>query len=98
MRVTPIPLTEKQKQFLRRSKGIKAPWSRDGEYSSSMVYQTRENSSPKEREYYAPVRANFVPCKPHGKSGCRLSHEKRLILLEKSLKRAAFFASLGVVV
>ncbi len=50
----------------------------------------------KVREYLAPVDINFVPRRPRGSSGCRLSHEKRLLILQKHEARAAFFASLGV--
>jgi len=48
------------------------------------------------REYLAPVDVNFVPRKPRGSSGCRISHEKRLLILEKHAKRTSFFAELGV--
>lgn len=49
------------------------------------------------REYLGPVVAAYVaPRKKHGGSGCRMSHEKRLLVLERSEKRAAFFAELGV--
>jgi hypothetical protein len=54
------------------------------------------NTVVKVREYLAPVDLNFVPRKPRGSSGCRLSHEKRLLILQKYEKRAAFFAELGV--
>jgi hypothetical protein len=54
---------------------------------------------PKEREYLAPVKKNFVPTgfgrKRHPLQ-CKLSHEKRLVILEKAERRVAFFAELGV--
>jgi hypothetical protein len=88
MRVTSPPLNDKQKRYLRRSKGIKAPFSLD----------TAPPAFKNVRDYFAPVDANFIPCKPRGRSGCRMSHEKRLLLLTRALDRKAFFASLGVLV
>ncbi len=81
-----IPLNERQKAHIRRSKGLKKPWSLDSE----------PHPVKKVREYLAPVDLHFVPSKPRGRSGCRLSHEKRLLLLEKATRRAAWFAELGV--
>ena len=50
------------------------------------------------REYHAPVLASYVP-KRRG-SGCRLSHEKRALILAKAearmVARRELFASLGV--
>ena len=54
------------------------------------------NTVVKVREYLAPVDLNFVPRKPRGSSGCRLSHEKRLLILQRHERRVAFFAELGV--
>lgn len=48
----------------------------------------------KVRTFNAPMVVGYVP-KRRG-SGCRLSHEKRLLVLERCEKRAAFFAGLGV--
>ena len=81
------PLTEKEKAFRRRSLGIKQRFASDVPTS---------NAVKKERDYLAPVDPKFIPSKPRGSSGCRLSHEKRLLILERHERRAAFFAELGV--
>jgi len=80
------PLTEKEKAFRRRSLGIKSRFAADNSKSNAV----------KERDYLAPVDPKFIPSKPRGSSGCRLSHEKRLLILERHEKRIAFFAELGV--
>ena len=49
------------------------------------------------REYLAPVKPDFVP-RGFGRKIKRLSHEKRLLILQKADKRREFFAGLGVVV
>ena len=82
------PLTEKEKAERRRRLGIVQP--------RSAAVGPKPIDKPKERDYLAPVDPKFVPCKPRGHSGCRLSHEKRLLILERHEKRAAFFAELGV--
>jgi hypothetical protein len=60
------------------------------------VEPEHDTTVKKVREYLAPVDIMFVPRKPRGSSGCRLSHEKRLLILQKHEKRVAFFAELGV--
>jgi len=62
------------------------------------VEPDHDTSVKKVREYLAPVDLNFVPCKPRGRSGCRMSHEKRLLILQRHIKRVEFFAELGVTV
>jgi hypothetical protein len=80
------PLTEKEKAYRRKSLGIKQRFAAD----------QPQDTSVKQRDYLAPVKANFVPCKPRGRSGCRMSHEKRLLILQRAEKRVAFFNELGV--
>jgi hypothetical protein len=47
------------------------------------------------REFDAPVVAGFKPPKiRRGKSGCRMSHANRLLVLQKASDRAAFFAAI----
>ncbi len=60
------------------------------------VEPDRDTTVKKVREYLAPVDLNFVPAKPRGRSGCRMSHEKRLMVLCRHEARVAFFAELGV--
>ena len=80
------PLTEKEKAYRRRSLGIKQRFAADAP----------KDTSVKEREYLAPVREDFVPSKPRGRSGCRISPEVRSMVEGRKASRRAFFASLGV--
>lgn len=73
-------LMAKQKKYLLRH--AKARWAFDADGKPVV----------KVREYLAPVDVHFVP-KRRG-SGCRMSHEKRLLILERSSRRAEFFAAL----
>lgn len=80
-------LSETQKRALRRERGLKQRWSLD---------TVRPSDVKTVREYLAPVKADFVPAKPRGRSGTRLSPEKRAMVAAKSVARREFFASLGV--
>lgn len=84
------PLTDKEKRYIRRLKGIKTP------FSHEMVNGVEVVEPKKARDYFAPIKRDFVPAKPRGRSGCRLSHEKRMLVLEKASRRAEWFAGLGV--
>lgn len=81
-------LTERQKQYIRRLKGIKKPFSLD----------TAPAPIKKVREFNAPMVQGFIPCKPRGRSHIRLSHEKRSAILAAAFARhaarQAFFAEL----
>jgi hypothetical protein len=77
-------LLMKQKRYALRH--TKARWALDAE----------GNPVVKVREYLAPVDAHFVPRKPRGRSGVRMSHEKRMQVLARLDKRREFFAGLGV--
>lgn len=79
------PLSEKQKAHLRRVNGIKVQWSQDRD----------PPPVKKVREFDAPVKPGFVPAKPRGRSGCRMSAAKRAMVLDRAVRRAEFFASLG---
>lgn len=76
--------TKKRKFELRHTK---ARWAVDAGNSPTVKKVT---------EYLAPTNVFYVPCKPRGRSHVRLSHEKRLLILERHEKRVAFFAELGV--
>lgn len=80
------PLTEPEKRWLRRSKGIVLP--------HSAAVGPKPFDGPKDRNFLAPKRLDYVPCKPRGRSGCRMSNEKRMLVLQRALDREAFFASL----
>ena len=78
-------LTEREKAYRRRTLGLKKPFSAD-------------NPAPavkKVREYLAPVKPSHVPT-VRGRTGCKLSSAKRLMVQQKSAQRREFFASLGV--
>ncbi len=78
------PLTEREKAYLRRSKGIVMPF--------SAATGPAHASKPKERDYLAP--SNYKPFKR--KPGrCVLSPEKRAMVERRKADREAFFASLG---
>jgi hypothetical protein len=87
MRVTSPPLTEKQKRYLRKVNGTKKPFALD---------MVRPDNRNKEREYYAPIKASYKPCRLRGNSGTRLSEAKRAMVRSRLDARAAFFAELGV--
>lgn len=79
------PKSEKQKAFARRSNGIKVRWSKDHD---------AVNTKPKERDFLTIVKADFVPRKPRGRSGCRLNDATRARLMQRVSLREAFFASI----
>lgn len=83
-------LRAKKRKFELRH--TKARWAVDNEN----LLTAQGVSQLEVREYLAPVKPDFVPRKPRGRSGCRMSHAKRLLVLDKALRRAEFFASLGV--
>ena len=83
-------LSDAEKRALKRFKGIKAPFSQDT-VNGNMVSVTPVRNW---REFNAPMRSGFVPM-VRGR-GARMSHEKRLLLLQRNDARRAFFASLGV--
>ena len=76
--------SEKQKAYSRRLNGIKVRFSLDKE----------PPAIKKSRDYLCPVRADYVAPKPRGRSHVRMSHEKRLAILERHEAREKFFASL----
>lgn len=78
------PLSEKQKRYLRRLKGIKKPFSLDNPVPAIK----------KVREFNGPMREGFVFAKPRGRSGTRMSNAHRAAMVQRSNERAAFFASL----
>lgn len=79
------PQSEKQKAFNRRANGIMVRWSQDRD----------PPAMKKSREFVAPTKPDYVPRKPRGRSGCRLSDAVRAKLNERHAAREAFFASLG---
>lgn len=85
MRVTSPPLTEPQKRYRRKALGIKKPFSKDLDTD-----QTVKRS----RDFMVCMRLDWTPAKPRGRSGTRLSHEKRLLILARHEAREIFFASI----
>lgn len=82
------PMTAREKAARRRKLGIVQP------HSAAIGPKVIE--APKERDYFAPVKEGFVPAKPRGRSGCRISPEVRAMVEGRKASRRAFFASLGV--
>ena len=80
------PLTDKEKRYLRRSKGIVLP--------HSAAVGPKPVDVPKERDYLAPKKPGFVPRKPRGSRVAFLSPEKRAMVQRRAADREAFFASL----
>lgn len=74
-------LTEPEKRYLRRLKGIKAPFSLDA----------AQPAFKRTREFNAPTSFHGLKAR---RGRCIISHEKRLLILERHEKRAAFFAEL----
>ena len=78
------PRTEKQKAFARRANGLKMRWSQDREAAPVK----------KSRDFLSCVSKDFVPAKPRGNSGTRLSAAVRAAVAARRQAREAFFASL----
>ena len=81
-----VPSNDKQKARARAANGIQMPFAR-GVGPATIV-------PPKERDYLAPQRNDYVPCKLRGRSGTRLSPEKRAMVAARRAARDAFFASI----
>lgn len=81
------PLTEREKAYLRRSKGIVLP--------HSAAVGPKPLDVPKEREYLTAVRADYVaPRKRRDGSGSRLSPVIRAMVQRKREANANFHAEL----
>ena len=78
--------TDAEKRAIKRLNGTRDRWSMD----------TPAHPVKAVREYLAPVDPSYRPPRLRGRSGTRLSHEKRAMVLDKAYRRAAFFASIGV--
>lgn len=81
-----LPLSDKQKARARAAKGIQMPFARG--VGPAVV------APPKDRDFLAPTRADYKPPRLRGRSGSRLSPEKRAMVELRRDARAAFFASL----
>jgi hypothetical protein len=79
-------LSDREKRYLKSSKGIKAPF-------SLATLDDAPVTVKKVREFNAPHSHGHIRNR-RALSGCRMSHEKRLLVLERCDKRAAFFAAL----
>lgn len=79
-------LSEIQKRYNRRAKGIVKPF--------SAAIGPVETDKPKERDFLVCMRADFKPARIRGRNGCRLSDAKRAELTAHHAAREAFFASL----
>jgi len=81
------PLTDREKRFIRRSKGIVLP--------HSAAVGPKPDDKPRDRDYIAPRKAGYVaPRKRRGGSGSRMSPEKREMVRQRALEREAFFRSI----
>ena len=79
MRVTSPPMTERQKRYIRTSKGLKARWSHD----------TVVNNGVKEREFTTFVKEAWTPPrKKRAGNGSRISDEVRALLVMRNAARA----------
>lgn len=77
-------LEEREKRALRRAKGTRARHSLD----------TPAPAMKKTRDYYAPVKAGYLPPKPRGRSHVAMGATSRVALSVKASKREAFLASI----
>jgi hypothetical protein len=75
--------SEKQKAFLRRSRGIKQRFAADNDKP------TKVKTS---RDYLCPMKAGFVPRKPRGRSHVVMGKEARDATVRRHEAREAFFA------
>ena len=82
-----VPATDKQKAVMRRLNGIQMPFSKGVGPAQPKVVKVRE-------DFLAPIKPDFVPRKPRGRSGCRMSDAVRKQLAERKAAREAFFRSL----
>lgn len=81
-----VPSSDKQKARARAANGIQMPFAR--------TVGPIEIKPPKDRDFLAPMRADYKPPKLRGASGTRLSPAKRAMVELRRDARAAFFASL----
>lgn len=84
-------LTELEKRYLRKLKGIKAPHSREIVNGNEVRVTPVRNWNSKMREFNAPTSFHGLKAR---RGRCVISHEKRLLILERHEARAAFFAEL----
>lgn len=64
------PVSEKQKKYLRKVRGIRKPFALDGE----------QPEVKKVREFNGPVKADWKPARRRGANCCRLSDAKRVAI------------------
>jgi len=80
---------DQQRAYLRRSNGVKSRWAADG--NTILLTPVRN----KDRAFNAPTKLHGLKAR---RGRCVLSHEKRVLILEKAFAkaeaRAAFFAEL----
>lgn len=81
------PMTDKQRARNRSARGIQMP-------HASGVGPAPISKPNNEREFIAPMKADYRPPRLRGRSGTRLSPEKRAMVERRRDLRAAFFASL----
>ena len=81
------PITERQKRFLRKQRGIAQPL--------SAATGPAVSDKPKLREdYLCPMKPGFVPRKPRGRSHVLMGRDARDKIAARLKLREAFFASL----
>lgn len=80
------PLSEAQKRHNRRVRGVVM--------RRSSAVGPVEIQKPKARDFLTCVKSDYVPAKPRGRSGCRMSPAKRALVMAKRSAREAFFATI----
>jgi hypothetical protein len=85
------PLTDKEKARLRALNGVKARWAADNGGIIKPLVKTV-------RDYRETIDVKLPRRLKRGTSGCRLSHEKRVLILERSEKRTHMRAALQDVI
>lgn len=79
------PTSDKQKAFLRRTNGVKQRFAEDKPLPAFKAT----------RDYLCPVKADYVPPKPRGRSHVVMGKAARAAMVARSAAREAFFQSLA---
>jgi hypothetical protein len=76
------PTSDKQKRYLKRVHGIKQMFAEDKPLPAFKA----------SRDYLCPMKSDFVPRKPRGRSHVRMGKEARDAMVRRHEAREAFFA------
>jgi hypothetical protein len=83
------PISEKQKKFLRKARGISKPFASDAE----------PHEVVKVREFNGPMKPDWKPARRRGANCCRLDNTKRVAMVvaqaAHTAAREAFFEELA---